>query len=81
MAFTTQLPTFSIFLSELSFPRFAEPIPNITVTIGRDALLGCVVDNLKNYKVSCMVYIRFVLLIVECKVPEIYSLEVLARAR
>lgn len=38
-------------VSELSFPRFAEPIPNITVTIGRDALLGCVVDNLKNYKV------------------------------
>ncbi|XP_037047809.1 lachesin isoform X1 [Bradysia coprophila] len=38
--------------NELSFPRFAEPIPNITVTIGRDALLGCVVDNLKNYKVA-----------------------------
>ncbi|CAO1363115.1 unnamed protein product [Diamesa hyperborea] len=35
-----------------NFPRFAEPIPNITVTIGRDALLACVVDNLKAYKVA-----------------------------
>ncbi|CRK94267.1 CLUMA_CG007782, isoform A [Clunio marinus] len=33
-----------------NFPRFAEPIPNITVTVGRDALLACVVDNLKGYK-------------------------------
>lgn len=38
--------------AEANFPRFAEPIPNITVTIGRDALLACVVDNLKGYKVS-----------------------------
>lgn len=42
--------------SEVQFPRFAEPIPNVTVTIGRDALLACVVDNLRNYKVST--YIR-----------------------
>lgn len=41
-----------MFFSESNFPRFAEPIPNITVTIGRDALLACVVDNLKTYKVS-----------------------------
>ncbi|GAB0091886.1 uncharacterized protein DMENIID0001_067770 [Sergentomyia squamirostris] len=34
------------------FPRFAEPIPNITVSVGRDALLACVVDNLKGYKVA-----------------------------
>ena len=34
------------------FPKFAEPIPNVTVTVGRDALLACVVDNLGNYKVS-----------------------------
>uniref|UniRef100_A0A182UWN6 Uncharacterized protein n=1 Tax=Anopheles merus TaxID=30066 RepID=A0A182UWN6_ANOME len=40
----------SDFNTEASFPRFAEPIPNITVTIGRDALLACVVDNLKGYK-------------------------------
>ncbi|XP_026467535.1 limbic system-associated membrane protein-like [Ctenocephalides felis] len=38
--------------NELSFPRFAEPIPNVTVTVGRDALLACVVDNLRNYKVA-----------------------------
>ncbi|XP_055644447.1 lachesin isoform X2 [Toxorhynchites rutilus septentrionalis] len=37
---------------EANFPRFAEPIPNITVTIGRDALLACVVENLKGYKVA-----------------------------
>lgn len=40
--------------SEANFPRFAEPIPNITVTVGRDALLACVVDNLKAYKVKCI---------------------------
>ncbi|XP_018913193.2 lachesin isoform X1 [Bemisia tabaci] len=33
-------------------PRFAEPIPNVTVTIGRDALLVCVVENLKGFKVA-----------------------------
>ncbi|XP_039287766.1 lachesin isoform X3 [Nilaparvata lugens] len=33
-------------------PRFAEPIPNVTVTVGRDALLACVVDNLRSYKVA-----------------------------
>lgn len=35
----------------MSFPRFAEPIPNVTVTVGRDALLACVVDNLRGFKV------------------------------
>ncbi|SPP82317.1 blast:Lachesin [Drosophila guanche] len=34
------------------FPRFAEPIANVTVSIGRDALLACVVENLKGYKVA-----------------------------
>lgn len=32
-------------------PKFAEAISNVTVSIGRDALLACVVDNLKQYKV------------------------------
>jgi hypothetical protein len=36
---------------EALLPRFAEPIPNVTVTIGRDALLACVVDNLQGFKV------------------------------
>lgn len=33
-------------------PRFAEPIPNVTVALGRDANLPCVVENLGTYKVS-----------------------------
>ncbi|XP_044741845.1 lachesin-like [Chrysoperla carnea] len=37
---------------ELTFPRFAENIPNVTVTIGRDALLACVVENLRGFKVA-----------------------------
>lgn len=41
-----------IAFTELGLPRFAEPIPNITVTVGRDALLACVVENLKGYKVT-----------------------------
>lgn len=32
-------------------PRFAEPIPNVTVALGRDASLPCVVENLGKYKV------------------------------
>ncbi|XP_028174575.1 lachesin-like isoform X2 [Ostrinia furnacalis] len=37
---------------ETMYPRFAEPIPNVTVTIGRDALLACVVENLRGFKVA-----------------------------
>ncbi|KRT79486.1 Immunoglobulin [Oryctes borbonicus] len=33
-------------------PRFAEPIPNVTVALGRDASLPCVVENLGSYKVA-----------------------------
>ena len=33
-------------------PRFSKPIQNVTVMIGRDAILKCVVDNLGKYKVS-----------------------------
>ncbi|CAH1722917.1 lachesin-like isoform X1 [Aphis gossypii] len=40
------------FSHEMSMPRFAEPIPNVTVSIGRDALLACVVDNLRGFKVA-----------------------------
>ncbi|CAG0900060.1 unnamed protein product [Cyprideis torosa] len=35
-----------------SEPYFAEPIPNITVTLGRDATLTCVIENLGNYRVA-----------------------------
>ncbi|XP_016962009.1 hemicentin-1 isoform X2 [Drosophila biarmipes] len=37
---------------ESDFPRFAEPIANVTVSVGRDALMACVVENLKGYKVA-----------------------------
>ncbi|XP_026482522.1 lachesin-like [Ctenocephalides felis] len=33
-------------------PRFTEPIPNVTVAVGRDANLPCVVENLGAYKVA-----------------------------
>lgn len=32
-------------------PRFAQPIPNVTVAVGRDANLPCVVEHLGTYKV------------------------------
>ncbi|KOX70482.1 Lachesin [Melipona quadrifasciata] len=38
------------FYSDL--PRFAEEIQNVTVSKGRDALLACIVDNLRTYKVA-----------------------------
>ncbi|KAJ4433221.1 hypothetical protein ANN_15479 [Periplaneta americana] len=41
------------------FPRFAEPIPNVTVSVGRDALLACVVDNLRGYKKTFSVGVRY----------------------
>ncbi|XP_063587794.1 lachesin-like [Penaeus indicus] len=33
-------------------PKFIETVPNITVTVGRDALLPCTVEQLKGFKVS-----------------------------
>ncbi|XP_050420542.1 lachesin-like [Adelges cooleyi] len=33
-------------------PEFAEPIPNVTIPVGRDVSLPCVVSNLGNYKVA-----------------------------
>ncbi|XP_058797203.1 lachesin-like isoform X2 [Phymastichus coffea] len=32
-------------------PMFAEPIPNVTVALGRDVSLPCVIENLGTYKV------------------------------
>ncbi|XP_070156424.1 neurotrimin isoform X7 [Polyergus mexicanus] len=37
---------------DADLPRFAEEIQNVTVSVGRDALLACVVDNLRHYKVA-----------------------------
>ncbi|XP_055530342.1 lachesin isoform X1 [Wyeomyia smithii] len=38
-----------VFMDE---PRFAQPIPNVTVAVGRDANLPCVVEHLGSYKVA-----------------------------
>ncbi|XP_066940800.1 lachesin-like [Macrobrachium rosenbergii] len=35
-----------------AMPRFVEKVPNITVTVGRDAMLPCTVEQLKGYKVA-----------------------------
>ncbi|XP_077284817.1 lachesin-like isoform X2 [Arctopsyche grandis] len=40
------------FTNESLYPQFAEPVPNVTVSVGRDALLACVVDNLRGFKVA-----------------------------
>jgi hypothetical protein len=32
-------------------PQFLDPVPNITVAVGRDATLPCVVKSLHDYKV------------------------------
>lgn len=42
---------FSVFTALSDRPMFAEPIPNVTVPLGRDVSLPCVVENLGNYKV------------------------------
>lgn len=34
-----------------SAPDFAEPIGNVTVPVGREAVLSCTVSNLGQYKV------------------------------
>ncbi|XP_068087149.1 neurotrimin-like [Anabrus simplex] len=38
------------FVSEV--PKFGEPITNVTVPVGREATLACVVDDLATYKVA-----------------------------
>ncbi|XP_039482918.1 lachesin isoform X2 [Drosophila santomea] len=48
----TRLDTQQTAHEDSDFPRFAEPIANVTVSVGRDALMACVVENLKGYKVA-----------------------------
>ncbi|XP_054706546.1 hemicentin-1-like [Uloborus diversus] len=36
----------------VSKPSFAEPIPNTTATLGRDAILKCTIDDLDGFKVA-----------------------------
>ncbi|KAK8788765.1 hypothetical protein V5799_021458 [Amblyomma americanum] len=43
-------------------PQFAEPVQNITVSVGRKVTLSCVVDNLNNYRVAWMFVEKFTLL-------------------
>lgn len=38
---------------------FAEEIQNVTVSRGRDALLACIVDNLRNYKVRNEILLNY----------------------
>ncbi|XP_076361813.1 lachesin-like [Tachypleus tridentatus] len=33
-------------------PEFTEPIPNVTVTVGRDAAIPCVVEKLGSYRIA-----------------------------
>ena len=40
-------------------PEIPEPLPNVTVAVGREATLPCVVRNLKDYKVIKTVIILF----------------------
>lgn len=40
-------------------PKFAEAITNVTVPVGREATLVCIVDDLGSYKVSHIVHVLF----------------------
>lgn len=37
-----------------SEPKFTQPIENVSVAIGREAVLSCYVENLQHYKVGWM---------------------------
>ncbi|KAH1023302.1 hypothetical protein HUJ04_012535 [Dendroctonus ponderosae] len=51
-------PTASCNFATLTVPpEFVEPIPNVTVALGRDASLPCVVKNLGTYKIYCLRYV------------------------
>ncbi|XP_071037113.1 neurotrimin-like [Parasteatoda tepidariorum] len=49
-------------------PAFAESIPNITVTAGRNVSLTCVVENLQNYRVAWIHTNRYTLLTLQNRV-------------
>lgn len=44
--------TFAIMDLNGDIPKFTKPISNITVAVGREAVLECGVDNLSNFKVA-----------------------------
>ena len=41
-------------------PRFGKPLNNLTISVGREAIFTCIVENLGPYKVSC--FNHFILL-------------------
>lgn len=45
----------SIFVSDI--PKFSGPITNVTVSVGREAVLECGVDNLSTFKVSKLIQV------------------------
>ncbi|XP_022240439.1 lachesin-like [Limulus polyphemus] len=49
-------------------PEFAEPIPNVTVSIGRDVKLACVVENLGSYRIAWIHTDRYTLLTLQNRV-------------
>ncbi|XP_055298956.1 neurotrimin-like isoform X2 [Sitodiplosis mosellana] len=39
-------------IQDKDLPKFGEPLQNLTIPVGREALLSCVVDNLQTYKIA-----------------------------
>lgn len=60
------------FLNSLftDLPKFGERLQNITVPVGRDAVLICVVDNLQTYKVQISFFFLYFFVI---SLPDILS--------
>ncbi|KAM7354430.1 dpr-interacting protein theta isoform 2-T4 [Cochliomyia hominivorax] len=47
-----ELPEHDHIAHHLDLPKFGEPLQNVTVPVGREAVLQCVVDNLQTYKIA-----------------------------
>ena len=51
----TEIKLLTSFQCSAAFtPSFAEPVPNVTVVAGKDAVLPCIVDNLEHFKVRVL---------------------------
>ena len=51
-AYENTFVSFRLLCDAVIIPRFPEPVNNVTVVAGRDAVLSCSVDNLHKFKVS-----------------------------
>ncbi|CAH1103445.1 unnamed protein product [Psylliodes chrysocephalus] len=51
VAIISAMPSSSV-SSLLEYPSFRSPVSNLTVAVGREAVLNCAVDNLSPYKVA-----------------------------